>query len=1339
MPRNRVLSFMSQWTQDNKQPRSPTTDEKEPARLQKSTPPPSNENENPAKRQPLNIDTANTEATRSRVDGFGQQPPRSPGTPSRARGDSRFGSRPVSMIQTYNPPQMEVAQDTPPELAPIFSYLNSHSNKLYQEGYFLKLHDLDTRGKPSQDRVWNECFAQLVGTVLSLWDAAALDTAGEDGEVVPTFINLSDASIKMIESLPMNGAQGGSLQNVLSVSTAANNRYLLHFNSLNSLTQWTAGIRLAMFEHSALQEAYTGSLIAGKGKYLNNIRQIMERSRFVYDDWARVRFGAGTPWRRCWCVISPPDEKEFAKSQKTLKKSSAYGRVQLPKGDIKFYDTRKITKKTKPIATINDAYAAYAIYPQSKPLIDQSTLVKLEGLVTIHGSPETTTEGFVFVMPEVHAAVSGFEMMLRWLFPVYDTFCLYGRPARLIADTLDQRGLMFAMPSNRRYGHLDILDVSGLIHTDGSQHWSERQWRKELRKLTSNRMTAQVEDRTSPNRAIGGRRNTTSRQSLPPTRTGGVQFHEPATHSTPGSRSSSPSKAGADVIQPPKRVGTAPPAAFNGSPHKRSASDAHGYRKYMAETPSRLSYEQGRDGDEPPAPPRHGGALGAALESERDHANSPYEQVVAQQAASPFMPPPEPVVTPPALQHNPHSRPLTQPHVAPELLRKHSNVDAATLYQMQEAARPHEAEDGVYPVVQDYDPSRMQHDALPYRNQLGVPANQSQGFVGYANEYGSSSQRDLRQGLSTIPGSPNAGNDGDNYMDAREQPSIDGLAAASNNDRADSPSLKSRESVVRKPVPKQLPQVPTEDTDASRGGKSQVRDMDSPASPASSAGVYSDDAVGFVDEDALERILNDNSDHTNSFVSEQAPEYASTASRSSLDAPQQNKQKEYVRAGKLKTVGDPTMTAPDPRGYGRGNLGTRDKAQQEHAAAVPTVDFGPTYSNRRPGTSGAITPGDMERRSRSRSADRPRQRSGSRLSGYFDVPAGISPYESKSGHRQSYLAAKASTPTGLESMEAEDPRVSRHSMAWAPIAASPGSAQQMRQTLTPEQWVQYRAELAQQQPQYAIPRKSRIPPFAHQRHASTSNLPQQRQTMTKTPPPFARAISGDWTGQRQLPLNRPHSRGASLFLELDGGLVNNPNSLTLSAREQMHIARATGTPLLDLTVDPRDKNRIKVDDNNPGLVGALAAREREQAALKQGIRSGMLRQAILARQQEQIRLEQEAQMRAQMQMQQQQAMQAAQAAQYQQMAYQRVAMAQQQQQPHTLHQQQPVYQRQNMPPQMQHRQSWGPQRQQQPQAGGFGGQYVQQQGAGPRAYGGQYEYMQGQQQPVSGQQRTARR
>jgi len=49
------------------------------------------------------------------------------------------------MIQTYSPTMMDTSGDTLPELQPVFTFLNSHSNKLYQEGYFLKLHDLDSR------------------------------------------------------------------------------------------------------------------------------------------------------------------------------------------------------------------------------------------------------------------------------------------------------------------------------------------------------------------------------------------------------------------------------------------------------------------------------------------------------------------------------------------------------------------------------------------------------------------------------------------------------------------------------------------------------------------------------------------------------------------------------------------------------------------------------------------------------------------------------------------------------------------------------------------------------------------------------------------------------------------------------------------------------------------------------------------------------------------------------------------------------------------------------------------------------------------------------------------
>lgn len=65
--------------------------------------------------------------------------------PPRTRPERVQSMRPMSMVQTYQPPMMEIAQDTIPELQPIFTFLNSHANKLYQEGYFLRLNDLDTR------------------------------------------------------------------------------------------------------------------------------------------------------------------------------------------------------------------------------------------------------------------------------------------------------------------------------------------------------------------------------------------------------------------------------------------------------------------------------------------------------------------------------------------------------------------------------------------------------------------------------------------------------------------------------------------------------------------------------------------------------------------------------------------------------------------------------------------------------------------------------------------------------------------------------------------------------------------------------------------------------------------------------------------------------------------------------------------------------------------------------------------------------------------------------------------------------------------------------------------
>jgi CCR4-NOT transcriptional complex subunit CAF120 len=135
------MSFMTQWGTPS---RSSTPDPKP----QMAEDPFSS---HPAR--PARIDTSLASATNKAADASSSP---SPTTQQRFRSDSRSelrSSRPMSMLYTHQPPIMDLAHDTLPELQPIFSFLNSHSNKLYQEGYFLKLHDLDSR-----EHTQTKCF-----------------------------------------------------------------------------------------------------------------------------------------------------------------------------------------------------------------------------------------------------------------------------------------------------------------------------------------------------------------------------------------------------------------------------------------------------------------------------------------------------------------------------------------------------------------------------------------------------------------------------------------------------------------------------------------------------------------------------------------------------------------------------------------------------------------------------------------------------------------------------------------------------------------------------------------------------------------------------------------------------------------------------------------------------------------------------------------------------------------------------------------------------------------------------------------------------------------------------
>lgn len=358
------------------------------------------------------------------------------------------------------------------------------------------------------------------------------------------------------------------------------------------------------------------------------------------------------------------------------------------KGDLKFYESKKIGKKTKPIATITDAFSGYSIYPASKPLIDQSTLIKIEGRITIHADSESSTEGSVFVMPELHPAVSGFEMMLRFLFPVWDAFALYGRPNKLVADARDTRGLMFAMPKDRRYGYLEILDVSNLVSTEGSGNWSDREWRKKMKDLTAQRMLVISEAGESDEYILNSRANL-SRTSLPPTRTGRLRFNDSSSgRSTP----TGPEPRG---MQDQSPVGI----HSGGLQHRRSASEAFGYKRDALSTANRST--PAYDDESPPPPPPHAEGIFTQsanpdvldrFETASDSSSKDSGQRTPDQGVPPEVraltersPPPQPVAVPPSMSHAPSQKPQTRPQVLPG----RQDLDRATLSQLEEmSGRP---------------------------------------------------------------------------------------------------------------------------------------------------------------------------------------------------------------------------------------------------------------------------------------------------------------------------------------------------------------------------------------------------------------------------------------------------------------------------------------------------------------------------------------------------------------------------------------------------------------------------------------------------------------------------
>ncbi|PGH18629.1 hypothetical protein AJ79_00408 [Helicocarpus griseus UAMH5409] len=1094
----------------------------------------------------------------------------------------RAGSRPASAAFPQ-PPLMDVAPDTIPELEPVFNYLNSQANKLYQEGYFLKLNDLDTSGRSFQDRQWVDCFAQLIGTVLTIWDSAALDAAGPEGDVAPTFINLADASIKMIETLPTRNQGSRPLHNILSVSTAGKNRYLLHFPSLHSLTQWTSAIRISMFENTLLQESYTGALIAGKGKTLNGIKNILDKTRFVYEDWARVRFGPGTPWKRCWCVISPPNEKELQRLKKEYKKKSAYDRnVPLLKGTIKFFENKK-TKKVKPIATITDAFSAFAIYPQSRPLIEQSTLVKVEGRITIHTQPESTAEGFIFVLPEVHPAISGFEMMLRWLIPVYDAFHLYGRPTRLIADTSNTRSLMFALPNRRRTGYLDVLDVTALIHTEGSNNWTEREWRKAMKDATAKKIATNNNSRES---SITGS-SRFNRSSLPTRSRTSLRFANGITDPSPAGRPEYNHSSDA-VYSMHQKAGHSSAGNYDRN------SMGHRHYRGQATPPSRSSFERAvpEEDEQAPEPPPHNNSQHNGVYAngydQRNSSNSEvydYETQEQQAVGNGYRqnPPPAPVAMPPAFLHDPRSLPPVRPQPSPDLQKVGNRMSQGTLSQMVDI---HKANN-----------MATAGAAAAWNEKRSAQQSNDQGQRGVAENDGNNEERPTNVNVSSQ--SPITLNTPKPFPQSTQTPAVDGPIPNSSRpnsyEKRNSTSfltLDTRKATTRKPAPQPIQDVRSLSPD-SLGSLRHAIDVDALDKVMTQDGPPSPLPENAQDEESL---------YDQNSVS--SPDYASSY-RSSVSRLSE-KSTSRPRMGVMKIVGTEEekkseVVIGDAR-YERSD----GIPPQPVNPDIPLVDFGPTQAynptTRRPSSSDTLKLLTHKRIPSDATIVRDEMRA--------------SPGKANHGNGSDPHLPK--TPSN------DDPR---RSMIWQPGMVSGRASPGPR--ITPEQFVQQRAEANRAGSHNRAPSGATPPPRPasgdwtsykcqqsmmhdmparpHSRGAST----MLAQSGTRTTP-SPRPVSGDWTNPRQQSMMRdmpprPNSRGASVMLG------QNDISSHLSAREQEHLARVTGSSFFNLS----SENTGEAPVHGAGLVSAIDAREREKRAMKEGVSGQMLQQAIAQRQYQQ--------------------------------------------------------------------------------------------------------------------------
>lgn len=346
---------------------------------------------------------------------------------------------------------------------------------------------------------------------MSCWDAQQIEIAASEGrQVAPTYTNITDSRVDLPTPDSSDHLNSPS-PHIFLLNNAGKNRLAFACLDPHSLHSWVTAIRLASWERSRLFEIYTGTLLGLR--FCNSFDSPPPNEKT--EGYLSIRLPRDTEWTKVWCSLvrdkssistNGSGSQNHLKDNKWNRRGSLFNLAGFvaknhpspsspgsgcdSEGDpaLVFYP-KKGSKKH--LGLLTDIKFAAAVYPESKALVDSSTMFKLEGrfegLVNEARISESKShldlEGFILATPD-----EGTEYdMLGWLVGIMSAFGLYGRPQGFNYDPADPHSFYFAYPVGAERERL-FLDCHLAAESLDAQESSLAQLRRKFSSLVASRL-----------------------------------------------------------------------------------------------------------------------------------------------------------------------------------------------------------------------------------------------------------------------------------------------------------------------------------------------------------------------------------------------------------------------------------------------------------------------------------------------------------------------------------------------------------------------------------------------------------------------------------------------------------------------------------------------------------------------------------------------------------------------------------------------------------------------------------------------------------------------------------